>query len=139
MLKDDEAIGEVANYIIRADIRYNPEKGMNPNSWRMLNGKYGVLVFLEGQSKQKRHLCIDEIPVATESGLMENIFVNEIKEIVETDDEISTREREMFSDRYVDRMSLRAMGKKHKLTHERIRQILEGIHVKIRKHYESGS
>lgn len=137
MLRDDEAIGEVANYIIRADIRYDASKGMNENSWRMLNGKYGVLIFLNNKKKQKKHLSLREIELVGSNSLMETVYVNEVFDIVDDLPNLSKRDRDMFKDRWLDKMTLREIAKKHKLTHERIRQILEVVYKKVREEYEN--
>lgn len=138
MLKDDEAIGEIASYIINADIKYNPDKGMTRNSWRMLNGRYGVLVFLAKRRRQKHMVSLEDSPAPFVDELMDGIVVNEIYSLVEKDQSISKREREIFYDRHKDSLSLRQIGRKHNLTHEYIRQILKNTYAKIRVHYESG-
>lgn len=137
MLKDDEAIGEIVNYIIKGDLRYDAAKGMNPNSWRMLNGRYGVLVYLAKRARQKQLLSLDEVGPVGNTGFMQSVYINEIVDLVKNDQSLTDRERAVFHDRHMDLMTLRQIGERHQLTRERIRQILENIYKKIRLHYEN--
>lgn len=140
LLRDDEAIGEVASYIIRADLKYKPEKGMKPENWRILHGKFGVLVFLKKKSRERKKQCahLDDSHAST-ADMMNSILSNEVFEILRDDETITERERAIFNDRHLNNMSLRQLSGQYHLTHQRIHQILASTYNKIRKHYESRS
>lgn len=136
LLKDDEAIGEIVSYIMRADIKFDPEKGMQAHNWRLLNGRYGVQVYMNKRGKKPPSISLEDVAPASNAGIMDGLYINEIYQILEKDESITEREREIFKDRHMEQMSLRQIGSKHNLTHERIRQILSGVYTKIRSHYE---
>lgn len=142
MSLDEDAVAYVANYMMRADQKYDGKTGTREGyRWRW--AKYAVMNFSRtykkkyntisidsinnNDCKMSDNLTLDKIPKNNN-----NLYISDIIETIREADYLTDREKSCLFGKYVDDKTLQEIGDNIGTTRERVRQVIEKAIYKIR-------
>lgn len=140
LLKNEDAIAFVADKLIKADINYRDLGDFSVrDSFRCSRGKYAVRAWLELQKKNNKKYGTpidinDKNVLCTVSYQDDTVELSEIMDYINT---FNPRTKDMICSYYYDNQTLQEIGNRHKVTRERVRQILESSLGKIKEKFDT--
>lgn len=143
----DDEIGFVAEYMMRADNKYKSDIG-NREGFRMSYARFGCLTIAKKKQRYKvkslqsldyefksesgNQSMLDEIPSKIKEPHFYSIY-NETLSFIKTTDTISDRNRSIFLDYYLNKMTLEKLSNKYDVCISGIKYIIESTAKKIKK------
>lgn len=137
----DEAVGYVATYLMRADTSYKPTIGTR-EGWRIYYGHFGVLNWIRKAGnksecsldyedhKGKSYNLMDLIP-DNQPSVPNQVHYKNFWEDVERV-RLTLKERNALNHRYLEDLTLEETGKKMGVSRQRVSQLLNKAHEKIK-------
>lgn len=141
LLRDEDAVAYVANYIIKADIKYDGKTG-SKEGFRCLSARYAIKNWINRNIKNKpKSISIDAdggngSPIKDKIDSFESTTDNvELNEILDFIDTLNENEQKVLKMYYFESMSLKEIGQSLNLTHEAIRQRIKKALCKIKEKF----
>ena len=147
MLRDEDAISYVANFIMTYDDRFNalPDKGCI-EGYRTMNGKFGIKKWLS-QKKKRKEVSLESLTtrynydaggnfrgeIPSDENTLENVYLNEILSEI---DRLDKREQECIRLYFFENKTLEDISSVYDLSKERIRQIIKAALETIKMKFE---
>ncbi len=144
MLRDDDAISYVANFIMTYDDRFNalPDKG-SIEGYRYMNGKFGIKKWLSKKKKRKEFSLESyynnrtggnfKYDIESSENTIQNVYLNEILTAI---DKLNDRDRDFVKLYFFENKTLEEISLAHDLSKERVRQIIKSALELIRVKFE---
>lgn len=142
MLRSEDAISYVAFHIMKADWKWDANRGRTRNSYRNQCGIWSIKLYNYMIAKEPYIISLNRLvgdtPLyelipdrKTKTPLAYILQQEEAQELVDAMEFLSQREKDILEAYYVDRQSYRNIGQKQNLTYERVSQIKKRAEQKI--------
>lgn len=123
MLFDNEAVGYVASYLMKADINFN--NNGNIYGYRKACGKFAIMNWIDRnikRDKKRKQVSITNMDLPCNDNVFNNVAFNEILDFIET---MKPKHKDVLKSYYFEKKTLNEIGNTYGITREAVRLRLQ--------------
>lgn len=149
MMRDDDAIGYVASFMMMADVNYDPNKNKTRSSWRLERAKFAIMNYKHRRMRYARYsldhekivggraLKFSDMIADERNSVESKTQLSEMVEIINVAGFLSERQKRCLVMHYVERKTYRVIGEELGISHQSVKLDVDLAVKRLREKYAS--